>query len=282
MFKGVFIKIFKFFLIICLGLSSTSTLTKSQINNNLITYNTNTQDMIREYIKEEKEDNISTNNIIVENEKIEEKKINNEVTSNTTIIEEKVETVNEETTNKDSIKINGILDNVLLKDTTGEGFYLNHNINGVYDGIGVPYIDFRTNFKTRKTLIYAHSNKNGSGPFNILQRYHNDPNFQKKYPYINIYYDNKHYTYEIFSVYVSTANSEQDEGLKYFHKMNYSNIEWEEEIQKYKNNSEYDTGVLVNSKDKILILQTCSMDNNYYEKYYRFNLLIMAKLIKVD
>ena len=34
-----------------------------------------------------------------------------------------------------------------------------------------------------------------------------------------------------------------------------------------------------NSNDKIIILQTCSMDPNYYEKYYRYNLLIMGKLI---
>ena len=50
-------------------------------------------------------------------------------------------------------------------------------------------------------------------------------------------------------------------------------------IQKYKNNSEYDTGVSVSSNDKILILQTCSMDPNYYEQYYRYNLLIMGKLV---
>ena len=64
--------------------------------------------------------------------------------------------------------------------------------------------------------------------------------------------------------------------------MKYSDKEWAEEIQKYKNNSEYDTGVEVSASDKIVILQTCSMDPNYYEKYYRFNQLVMGKLIKVD
>ena len=55
--------------------------------------------------------------------------------------------------------------------------------------------------------------------------------------------------------------------------------EWDKTINWYKSNSDYDTGVSVNSSDKILILQTCSMDPNYYEKYYRYNLVIMGKLI---
>ena len=61
--------------------------------------------------------------------------------------------------------------------------------------------------------------------------------------------------------------------------MDYSDNEWNERINYYKSKSEYDTGVEVNGNDKILILQTCSMDPAYYEKYYRYNLLIMAKLV---
>ena len=61
--------------------------------------------------------------------------------------------------------------------------------------------------------------------------------------------------------------------------MYYNDAEWGERIQWYKNNSEYDTGVSVSASDKILILQTCSMDPNFYLRYYRYNLVIMAKLV---
>ena len=61
--------------------------------------------------------------------------------------------------------------------------------------------------------------------------------------------------------------------------MSYTDEEWSETLQKYKERSEYDTGVSVQAKDKIIILQTCSMDPNYYARYYRYNLLIMGKLI---
>lgn len=177
-----------------------------------------------------------------------------------------------------SINISNILNSNIMNDN-GDNFYLNHDINGNYDEKGVPYIDFRTNFDTRKTIIYAHSSTNGDGPFQALQNYHNNKSFYESNRNITINYNNKTYNYEIFSVYVSLADNAESEGLEYFRNMTYSDSEWEETINKYKSNSEYDTGVSVNSNDKILILQTCSMDPNYYEKYYRYNLLIMGKLI---
>ena len=178
-----------------------------------------------------------------------------------------------------SILINGALYSTLLKDWSGDHFYLNHDINGNYDGRGVPFIDVRTDFNTRKTLIYAHSAPDGSGPFNVLQNYHYNPGYYNSHRYININYEGNSYTYEIFSVYVSTANGDYDEGLEYYYKTNYSDEDWANAVQRYKNNSEYDTGVSVSGGDKILILQTCSMDPNYYGRYYRYNLVIMGKLV---
>lgn len=178
-----------------------------------------------------------------------------------------------------NITIPGVLTKDLMKDYEGSFSYINHDKYGNYDPNGVPFIDFRNNFQTRKTIIYAHSNMNGNGPFQALQNYHNNPGYFNNHRYITINFDGNTYTYEIFSVYVSTANSDDDYGLEYFYTMNYSDDAWNSKIQEYKNNSEYDTGVSVSGNDKILILQTCSMDLNYYEKYYRYNLLIMAKLV---
>ena len=47
-----------------------------------------------------------------------------------------------------NIIIPGVLSNNLATDD-GSNFYLNHDINGNYNGVGVPYKDFRTNFNTR-------------------------------------------------------------------------------------------------------------------------------------
>ena len=166
-----------------------------------------------------------------------------------------------------------------MKDKNGDNYYLNHSLEGKKDNIGVPYIDFRTSFNTRKIIIYAHSSKNGNGPFQVLQNYHNNKNYYNNHKYIEIEYEGKKYKYLIFSVYVAAAEDQNSEALEYFYNINYSNDKWAKTIETYKNNSEYNTGVEVNENDKIIILQTCSMDPKYYQKYYRYNLLIMGKLI---
>lgn len=162
----------------------------------------------------------------------------------------------------------------------GSYYYLNHDLYGTYNNIGMPIVDSRTNFKGRKTIIYAHSAKNGRSPFNYLQNYHNNQGFFNAHRYITINYEGHTYKYEIFSVYVSLADDDYSEGLEYFRNIYYTDSEWDQTVRWYKSNSEYETGVNVSGSDKILIFQTCSMDNNYYGKYYRANLVVMAKLIE--
>ena len=224
-----------------------------------------------------KEEEKEAQEVVEEAPVVEEEKVVNQNDALENASEPVVENIQEKVGN--SIRIDGILNKNLMKDETGEHFYLNHNINGVYDGVGVPYIDFRNDLTGRKTIIYSHSSKSGNGPFQVLQNYHNNYGFYQNHRYITVQYNGVEHQYEIFSVYVSTADSEQSEGLEYFHRMDYSDSEWEYRINWYKNNSEYDTGVSVSASDKILILQTCCMDPNYYEQYYRYNLVIMAKLI---
>ena len=216
---------------------------------------------------------------------LENEEVNDVVVSNNEVVSEVSETKVEEayqnintTISGNYIKIGDVLYNNLMQDD-GSNFYLNHNINGVYDGIGVPYVDFRNDFTDRKTIIYSHSSMRGNGPFQVLQQYDGNKWFYDNNKYITISYNGNTYNYLIFSVYISVADSEESPGLEYFHRMDYTDSDWNETINYYKNNSMYDTGVSVDGNDKIVILQTCSMNPNYYQKSYRYNLLVMGKLV---
>lgn len=179
-----------------------------------------------------------------------------------------------------SISISNSDFNSYLTKDDGTYYYLEHNIYDNYDPNGSLTIDSRTNFDSKKTIIYGHSNLNGDGPFNYLQNYHNNYDFFNNHRYIDITYKNNKYRYAIFSVYVALANNDEDENLEYFYNLDYdSDDDYYNALINYKNNSEYETDVDINMDDDILILQTCSMDLNYYEKYYRYNLLIMGKRI---
>ena len=224
-------------------------------------------------------------NEVKEEPVVENTEVNDVVVSNNEAVSEISETKVEETYQNTGatisgnyIKIGDILYNNLMQDD-GSNFYLNHNINGVYDGIGVPYVDFRNDFTDRKTIIYSHSSMRGNGPFQALQQYDGNKWFYDNNKYITISYNGNTYNYLIFSVYISVADSEESPGLEYFHRMDYTDSDWNETINNYKNNSMYDTGVSVDGNDKIVILQTCSMNPNYYQKSYRYNLLVMGKLV---
>lgn len=210
-------------------------------------------------------------------------------TKKTTTTQSSTEKNQETTVRKDkygkevgSISISGSNFKKDLVSDDGSYYYLDHTLAGKLNYRGVPFIDNRTNFNGKKTIIYSHSAKDGSAPFNFLQNYNGNKSFYDAHKYITINYGGKTYKYLIFSAYVSIANSDSDEGLEYFRVMNYSDEKWEAKLQEYKSKSDYNTGVSVSKNDKILILQTCSMDKRYYKKYYRYNQLVMAKLISVS
>ena len=226
-----------------------------------------------------KETTKKTTTVKTNNKKTVTKTTTTKKTATKTTTKKKATAKKKETGNK--IIISNVLNKSLMKDKNGDNYYLNHSINGKEDGIGVPYIDFRTDFNSRKIIVYAHSSKSGNGPFQALQKYHNNKSFYNSHKYITIKYGGKTYTYQIFSVYVAAAKNKESEELEYFYKTKYSDEDWEKTLKKYKKKSEYNTGVSVNANDKIVILQTCSMDSKYYKKYYRYNLLVMGKLISV-
>ena len=77
--------------------------------------------------------------------------------------------------------------------------------------------------------------------------------------------------FQIFSVYIETSD------------FTYMNLKIDDnkhgqDIIKYKSKSFYDTGVSVGLDDRILILQTCSNNENY-KKFNDKYLLIIAKLV---
>ena len=78
-------------------------------------------------------------------------------------------------------------------------------------------------------------------------------------------------TYQIFSVYVETN------GLDYM-LMNFDQEGWKNHLNYLKNNSLYNTNVDVLSSDELLILQTCS-HNEEYAKYKDKYLLVVAKRV---
>ena len=123
-----------------------------------------------------------------------------------------------------------------------------------------------------KLIIYGHNSNYYNLPFKVLENYYNKSYYdENKYLYLQTNLNK--YKYEIFSVYVEVSDWDYYNKMKFNTKDEYYN-----HILKLKNKSMYDTNVLVNKDDKILIIQTCSTKKEYSNYENKF-LLIIAKRV---
>lgn len=156
-------------------------------------------------------------------------------------------------------------------------YYLNHSATNESNVEGAIYLDYRVDINSgRKNIIYGHNgdSANLNVPFSELEKY-----------YEKTFFDNNQFIYledstgvgkyQIFSVFVET----RDPNYLYLNFKNDSS--WFEHISYLKNKSLYDTGVSIDATDDVLLLQTCS-HNEDYSKYKSKYLVVVAKRVSYE
>ena len=164
--------------------------------------------------------------------------------------------VNQE--NKDqkfTLSINNLITKEPVMQTTDNEFYMNHN-NKKEEFIGGSlFVDYRVNLNsTRKIIIYGHSSSTVDIPFTKLLGYKKQ-DFFLKHQDIELNYKDKKEIYQVFTVMLLKED--------YF----YTRLEFTDEIfikhlEELKEKSIYDTGINIDKTNKLLILQTCSQDED--------------------
>lgn len=164
--------------------------------------------------------------------------------------------VNQE--NKDqkfTLSINNLITKEPVMQTTDNEFYMNHN-NKKEEFIGGSlFVDYRVNLNsTRKIIIYGHSSSTVDIPFTKLLGYKKQ-DFFLKHQDIELNYKDKKETYQVFTVMLLKED--------YF----YTRLEFTDEtfikhLEELKKKSIYDTGINIDKTNKLLILQTCSQDED--------------------
>lgn len=164
--------------------------------------------------------------------------------------------VNQENTDqKFTLSINNLITKEPVMQTTDNEFYMNHN-NKKEEFIGGSlFVDYRINLNsTRKIIIYGHSSSTVDIPFNKLLGYKKQ-DFFLNHQEIELDYKDKQETYQVFTVMLLKED--------YF----YTRLEFTDEtfikhLEELKKKSIYDTGINIDKTNKILILQTCSQDED--------------------
>lgn len=157
--------------------------------------------------------------------------------------------------NEDIIGILNIANmDVIVVQGSDNKFYLNHLLNKEQNPAGSIFLDYREKIDTSKQLnIFGHSSDYYDLPFNNLMKYMNYDFYQNN-KYVTLTTNEHIYKYEIFSV----KKTEEEEHLKISFN---SSEEYENHLKELKYDSLYETNVNIEPSDKILIIQTCIIND---------------------
>ena len=169
------------------------------------------------------------------------------------------------------INIDGIVDEEIVQrqdPTTGNLFYLDHDLNGNKSEGGTIFADFRNVLNGRKTsdniVLYGHNQKNGTR-FGLLDSYKWNLNFYKgkNKQIINFSTNYEERKYKIFAIFVTNTEPQHDNG-NVFDYHNYIDLSddsrYNEFISEVKKRSLIQTDIDVKKGDKFLTLSTCSTE----------------------
>ncbi len=169
------------------------------------------------------------------------------------------------------LDIPGVFSYPIVK-TTDNNYYLNHQLDHSKNVKGSPFMDYRVNIEDRKILIYGHSGRDDL-PFQLLHNY-DEESFYKEHPTIFLYSKDKIYTYEIISSYIERNDYD------YVNIENFRGLTWLEHLQKLKNKSNYEINLPMDDNSKIIILQTCQVENNRSGGRYKLVIGLLTKIEK--
>lgn len=167
-------------------------------------------------------------------------------------------TVKEEEKNQDeklTLSINDLIQNEKVMQTTDNEFYMNHNNKKEKFIGGSLFVDYRIDLNnTRKIIIYGHSSSTVDIPFTKLLGYKKQ-SFLINHHNIELTYPDKKEIYQIFTVMLLKED--------YFYtRLALDDEKFIKHLEELKKKSIYDTGINIENTNKILILQTCSQDED--------------------
>ncbi|MCD7827721.1 MAG: class B sortase [Clostridiales bacterium] len=165
--------------------------------------------------------------------------------------------------------------------TTDNSYYLKHDNFDTYTKYGVPFMDYENGVATlsRNTVIYGHNFDNDL----IFDEIHNyeDVEYYKQYPVIEFNTIYSDYKWKVIAAFRTNGDSTGDNDYLFYYIAtsmgDNSFMDFYDEIMQ---RSYIDTGVDVQSDDKILTLSTCTyfFDKNGSLENARF--VLVARLVR--
>ena len=153
-------------------------------------------------------------------------------------------------------------------------YYLRRSFDGNYSISGTPFIGDDSKPDSQNVLIYGHRMNNDT-MFTVLLEYANKE-FWEQHKIIRFDTVNRLQTYEIVSAfYIEIPFVDDKDAFRWYnYSGDLSEKEMEYYIQQIKSHAYYDTGIDVQTDDRLITLTTCA----YNDEEQRF--VVVAKLVK--
>ncbi len=148
--------------------------------------------------------------------------------------------------------------NILITQSKDNEYYLNHSISKKSDKKGTEFMDYRVNINSKQINIYGHNSQTYNLPFRKIEKYL-DKKFFDENKYIILSDDNYKSVYQILLI---KEISDDFEHMK----IDINNKNVVNHLDKLKENSIHYRELIYNSNTSILVLQTCSYNNQ--DSYY--------------
>ena len=164
------------------------------------------------------------------------------------------------------LKIPGTrIDYPVMSRASDPEYYLHRAFDESRSSGGTPFLGQLSDKDSTCMIVYGHNMKNGS-MFGTLDDYKSEK-WQTEHPVIEFFVDGEVREYEVFAAAESRVLYEDEEGFRYYRSGgDLSEEEYGKLITWLQENSDYETGIIPEYGEQILMLSTCS----YHTKDGRF------------
>ncbi len=155
-------------------------------------------------------------------------------------------------------------------------YYLKHDLDGNWDDLGLPYLDYECDIdQSRHLILYGHNMGVGDTVrFSSLQNYR-DPDYYREHPVIELDSLNGGKYYKIVAVYAITTRESDGDVFHFNQYVNFADDAAEQEyLDEVAKRAFYTTGDYADADEQLLTLCTCTYEMS------DARLLIMARPLR--
>ena len=140
-------------------------------------------------------------------------------------------------------------------------YYLKHDLDGNWDDLGLPYLDYECDIQQSRHLILYGHNMADNTMFGSLRQYRQNPSYYKEAPFITFSSNYADYTYVMVGLIITSGNADSDFKYWQMEELDDKNT-FDSYMGSVNAKNMIDNPIDVQYGDSLLTLSTCYSDED--------------------